>query len=145
MGCLLWAVKQRREFDFTLALEVDPIQRLFVVLRETLVELNVLWVFDFLLWSNPDRLVIVHVFPLRDLLLDLLHQGLIVSFSWCLFLLHSIVVILGILLFSRCFISTLDLSFRLGFFVNDFFLLFSEGSQLNREVNELGVLFNQIR
>ena len=130
-------VENGLEFDVALRLEVRIRERLFRVLGESLVELGVLFLFNFVRASEPDRLDVVQAFPIPNGLGHGLRLRFVVLFVFVAFLIVAFLVVFGVV--------TGDVSFFIlvagfdGYFFRDFLGVV----QVDGEVDELGVTLDE--
>ena len=131
-------VENGLEFDVALRLEVRVRERLFRVLGESLVELGVLFLFDFVRASEPDRLDVVETFPIPNGLGHGLRLRFVVLFVFVAFLVVAFLVFGVVTGDVSFFIFVTSFGFD-GYFFGDFLGVV----QVDGEVDELGVTLDE--
>jgi len=140
MRSLLGNIEYGSEFNLTFSFEVHPGKRIIIVLGKGFIELFIFFVFDFILGSQPDGLVIIDNLPFGDLFFDGL--GLFDGFFGFVFIdvfnIDIVVFLFSSVITFGCFSRGSFFFFNFNFFGN----LFPD-LEFDWEVNKFRVLFDQ--
>ncbi len=112
---------------------MNPFKRIVVRFSQSFEETLVLFVTNFVLWSQPDGFIVIDVDPFCLFLFD----------GFLLLFLLVLIIIVGNFDFIFLILSAIFLFFAI-IVVSDFLCDFSEGSQVDWEIDELAVLLDEV-